>query len=206
MLYSDIVQKILLPKPKQSMSFAVELVHAVNGLAESLAAHPQVDACAVLSVLSHTYHHASGSATDPAIEAVTAASRAVLSCLLSGPSSSNDSVLRQSALPPRVVSSISDTTSILADAAVSRAIPRLNRLDWRVDINVASSALESIYQPSVVLRMQLSNGRQHTVELSLAKFHELRYNTAKILQEMNQLERHPILRLTREGLTTTSST
>ncbi|OQR98941.1 hypothetical protein THRCLA_06624 [Thraustotheca clavata] len=80
-------------------------------------------------------------------------------------------------------------------------LPHLHRLDWRVDITIATNSIAPIWKPSVLLRFQLSDGAIHTVELPLKAFHQLRYNTAKILQEMNQLERHPIMRLTRDGRT-----
>ena len=43
--------------------------------------------------------------------------------------------------------------------------------------------------------MTLSNGEIKTFELPLEKFDEMRYNVAKVLQEMTQLERHPVLKL-----------
>ena len=52
--------------------------------------------------------------------------------------------------------------------------------------------------PSLVLsvpQMTLSDGKIKTFELPIEQFHRLRFGVAKMLREMQQLERHPIMRL-----------
>ncbi|KAF0692308.1 Aste57867_16608 [Aphanomyces stellatus] len=182
---------------------ASSLDEAVKRLGASIASHVQVDACAVLDILVHTYDQPENTPTDPAIHEMSSALRDVMTHFLRPHASMDESVLHKSGLTPRVVSSLLDSVARVQHAAKASvaAVPHLDRLDWRIDINVASSALDHIGQPSVVLRLQLSDGTIHTVALPLDKFHELRYNTAKILQEINQLERHPIMRLTVDGHT-----
>jgi hypothetical protein len=48
----------------------------------------------------------------------------------------------------------------------------------------------------VLLRLVTSDHRQRIFKVSMAQFHQLRYSTAKVLQEMHQVEAHPIMRLT----------
>ena len=43
--------------------------------------------------------------------------------------------------------------------------------------------------------MTLSDGTIRTFEVPVDKFHDLRYNVAKVLREMTSLERHPVLQL-----------
>ena len=46
--------------------------------------------------------------------------------------------------------------------------------------------------------MTLSNGIVKTFELSVEQFNQLRYGAAKVLQDMQMLERHPIMRIVNE--------
>lgn len=53
----------------------------------------------------------------------------------------------------------------------------------------------STQQPLVLLRLQTSDGRTRRVQVPLREFHRLRHSAAKVLQEMNHVEAHPIMRL-----------
>jgi len=43
------------------------------------------------------------------------------------------------------------------------------------------------------MQLTLSNGKIYTFECSVDKFHELRYNVAKILKSLEDLKEHPTL-------------
>ena len=43
--------------------------------------------------------------------------------------------------------------------------------------------------------MALSDGRIRTMEVPIEQFNQLRYNTAKVLRDMRNLESHPIMKL-----------
>jgi hypothetical protein len=45
------------------------------------------------------------------------------------------------------------------------------------------------------MHITTSEGKQKTFELSVEKFHELRYNVAKVLKDMDDMERLQILKL-----------
>lgn len=47
-------------------------------------------------------------------------------------------------------------------------------------------------------QMVTKDGRIVTYEVSLEMFHTLRYSVAKVLHEMQSLERHPIIRIVNE--------
>ncbi|XP_057706615.1 COMM domain-containing protein 5 [Corythoichthys intestinalis] len=84
------------------------------------------------------------------------------------------------------------------EAATSQRDPHLPTLDefkWRVDVAISTSSLARALQPSVLMNMKLSNGSVHQFEVPTSKFHELRYNVALILKEMNDLEKRSILRI-----------
>jgi hypothetical protein len=70
-------------------------------------------------------------------------------------------------------------------------LPRLDGLQWRVDVAISSSSLLRVFRPSIMMQMVLSDGRMKTFDVSVEQFHQLRYNVAKVLREMQELERHP---------------
>jgi len=43
--------------------------------------------------------------------------------------------------------------------------------------------------------MTLSDGSIKTFEISIEKFHELRFNVSKLLKDVEELERQPILKI-----------
>ncbi|TDH65279.1 hypothetical protein CCR75_008653 [Bremia lactucae] len=48
----------------------------------------------------------------------------------------------------------------------------------------------------ILLRLQTSDGRTRKIHVPFKQYHELRHSVALILKDMNQVERHPIMRLT----------
>ena len=46
-----------------------------------------------------------------------------------------------------------------------------------------------------LMEMTLSDGRVWTFEVPQDRFHELRFNVAKVLQEVEQLDKLPILKI-----------
>lgn len=74
-------------------------------------------------------------------------------------------------------------------------LPTVEDLKWRVDVTISTSSLARALQPSLLMQMKLSDGSSQRFEVPVAKFHELRYNVALILKEMNNLERRSILQI-----------
>lgn len=84
------------------------------------------------------------------------------------------------------------------EAAAEQTGPRLPRLEglrWRLDVQLASSAVARVLRPQILMEFTLSDGRVHTLAVSPEEFHALRYGTARVLREMLELEGHPIMRL-----------
>ncbi|RDD38930.1 COMM domain-containing protein 5 [Trichoplax sp. H2] len=73
--------------------------------------------------------------------------------------------------------------------------PRCQSLRWRVDVTISTSTISRSLVPNLLLELTLSNGKIFTFEVSVAKFHELRYNIAKVLKEMNSVENKNILKI-----------
>mmetsp|Transcript_28316 Transcript_28316/g.39988 ORF Transcript_28316/g.39988 Transcript_28316/m.39988 type:complete len:217 (-) Transcript_28316:93-743(-) len=75
----------------------------------------------------------------------------------------------------------------------------LEQLKWRVDVCISTHAQSRVLQPTILMEMWItsSNGlpKRKQFELSVEKFHELRFNTAKLLKDMNDVQNHPILKI-----------
>lgn len=73
--------------------------------------------------------------------------------------------------------------------------PTLDNFSWRVDVTISSNSLSRVLKPTILMTTVTSNGQKKTFEVSVEKFHELRYNVAKVLKEMEDLERLQILKI-----------
>nr|XP_006812710.1 PREDICTED: COMM domain-containing protein 5-like [Saccoglossus kowalevskii] len=83
------------------------------------------------------------------------------------------------------------------EAAISNRtrLPSLQRFRWRVDVAISTSVLNRVLEPSVMMEMTLSDGTIHNFEVPVSKFHELRYNVASVIKEMEDLEKRSILKI-----------
>lgn len=84
------------------------------------------------------------------------------------------------------------------DTVCLNSRPRLPQLDlfkWRVDVGISTSVLNRVLEPSVLMEMTLTDGNVHSFEVPVSKFHELRYNVAYVLKEMEDLEKRNILKI-----------
>ncbi|KAK2849505.1 hypothetical protein Q5P01_009339 [Channa striata] len=74
-------------------------------------------------------------------------------------------------------------------------LPTIEDFKWRVDVAISTSSLARALQPSVLMQIKLTDGSFHRFEVPISKFHDLRYNVALILKEMNDLEKRSILKI-----------
>mmetsp|Transcript_2028 Transcript_2028/g.4300 ORF Transcript_2028/g.4300 Transcript_2028/m.4300 type:complete len:232 (+) Transcript_2028:232-927(+) len=106
-------------------------------------------------------------------------------------------------LPPTAIQVITEKLKSqrleLEARSLCTRFPHLENLQWRVDVAISSSSLQRVFRPSIMMQMTLSNGRIKTFDVSVEAFHELRYNVAKVLRDMQALERHPIMRIADEA-------
>ncbi|XP_066999123.1 COMM domain-containing protein 5 isoform X2 [Anabrus simplex] len=71
---------------------------------------------------------------------------------------------------------------------------KLENLKWQVDITISSSVLSRVLEPSIRFEMILNNGRRCIFEVSISKFHELRFSVASVLKEIESLEKRKFLK------------
>ena len=73
--------------------------------------------------------------------------------------------------------------------------PRLTSFRWRVDVCISTSKLLRVMQPSILMKFEMSNGLVKVFECSPAVFSQLRFNVAKLLKLMLNVEAHPIMKI-----------
>jgi len=66
---------------------------------------------------------------------------------------------------------------------------RLTNMRWRVDVVMTSTALSKVRKPYVLAELHFDDGEVKTLEMSVEKFQDFRYHVARVLKEMNQIER-----------------
>jgi hypothetical protein len=76
--------------------------------------------------------------------------------------------------------------------------PSLQKLRWRVDVVISSGSLSRIMRPIMMFQVILSNGKVTNFEVTIEQFNQLRYGVAKLLYDMQALERHPIMKIVKE--------
>ena len=69
-------------------------------------------------------------------------------------------------------------------------------MQWRVDVTISSTALARVFRPTILVSLTLSppSSRIVTLNLSVESFHKLRYEVARALKHVQELEQHPILK------------
>lgn len=71
----------------------------------------------------------------------------------------------------------------------------MTNLRWRVDITISSSMMTRVFKPVILMQMELSNGAMKTFEVPLQQFHQLRLAVATVLNDMHNIEQHPVMKI-----------
>ncbi|XP_011192827.1 COMM domain-containing protein 5 [Zeugodacus cucurbitae] len=84
-------------------------------------------------------------------------------------------------------------TKNFIEAKKTRSNPK--NLQWRINISLGEGTCNgSINAPTIILHFQLPDGRYRTLEFPLSMFHQLRYNVALLLSEMQALESRAVMK------------
>lgn len=73
-------------------------------------------------------------------------------------------------------------------------LPTLQSCTWTVDVTISSSSISRILEPVIEMNLTLSDGLVKTFEVPVSRFHTLRYRTATLLKEMEDLEKRSIFK------------
>lgn len=60
--------------------------------------------------------------------------------------------------------------------------PRLDSVDYRVDVTITTSEMDRVLKPTVLMRLVDDNGDIRTFEMNPEQFHKLRYSVARVLK------------------------
>ncbi|EGC35525.1 hypothetical protein DICPUDRAFT_152138 [Dictyostelium purpureum] len=71
--------------------------------------------------------------------------------------------------------------------------PKLETFKWRVDVIISSSFTSRVLIPVILMEMADNNGKTRVFEVSVDTFHKLRYNVAKVLKDLEDLEQNQII-------------
>nr|CAD7446636.1 unnamed protein product [Timema bartmani] len=88
---------------------------------------------------------------------------------------------------------------------------KLEKLRWRIDVTISSrydiygvdqrssssslvNVLSRVLEPCLLLEMTLNNGRKEVFEVSLAKFHQMRYHVTSLLNQMENIEKRKLFK------------
>eukprot|EP01040_Poterioochromonas_malhamensis_P003304 gene3304-3524_t len=75
---------------------------------------------------------------------------------------------------------------------------KLEKIRWRIDVVISSGSLSRVMKPNILMQMIMKDGKVFTFEITFEQFSLLRYSVAKVLHDMQTLERHPIIRIVNE--------
>lgn len=82
-------------------------------------------------------------------------------------------------------------------ASLMKNAPHLNKLEklgWRLDVAISTSALSRVLEPTIVMEMTVDGDRKETFEVQPSQFHQLRFAVASLLKEMENLEKKNVLK------------
>lgn len=109
--------------------------------------------------------------------------------------------LQELKIPENVIEDLSEVVSSQRSSLCKAALvqqprfPTLNNFQWRVDVSISTSALSRVLEPTANFKMVLSDGSTKHFEVSMKMFHYLRCNVASVLKEMEDLEKHNIVKM-----------
>jgi hypothetical protein len=68
---------------------------------------------------------------------------------------------------------------------------------FRVDVTIMSSSMNRVLKPSVLMQLTNTEGEVYQFEMTPAQFHKLRYSTARLIKELDNVDKTPILAIDR---------
>lgn len=83
---------------------------------------------------------------------------------------------------------------VLDDISQDSFYLKMEKFRWRIDITISSSVLSRVLEPSILFDMILSNGERKTFEVTIPKFHQIRYSVTSVLKEMESMEKKKLFK------------
>ncbi|CAF3646441.1 unnamed protein product [Rotaria sp. Silwood1] len=74
-------------------------------------------------------------------------------------------------------------------------LPLLKSFDWNLDVTLTTASLSRCIEPLLFFQFRTNDNRVLTFEVPIKRFNELRYNTALLLKEMEEIDGKQTLKL-----------
>ncbi|CAF0805154.1 unnamed protein product [Rotaria sordida] len=74
-------------------------------------------------------------------------------------------------------------------------LPLLKSFDWNLDVTLTTASLLRCIEPLLFFQFRTNDNRVLTFEVPIKRFNELRYNTALLLKEMEEIDSKQTLKL-----------
>lgn len=71
----------------------------------------------------------------------------------------------------------------------------LESFNWRIDITISSNFLAKSLDTVIIFQINLDNDESFTFEVSIAKFHQLRFYIASMLKELEFIEKKNVFKV-----------
>ncbi|XP_059074100.1 uncharacterized protein LOC131874583 [Cryptomeria japonica] len=62
---------------------------------------------------------------------------------------------------------------------------KVDKVGWRVDVNISTSSAHHLLTPSVLMNLELSDGSSQLLDLDVRSFSQLRCKVAELLAQLN---------------------
>jgi len=80
-------------------------------------------------------------------------------------------------------------------AGLGPRFPSVDGVRWRVDVTISTTALSRVLKPSVQMELELSDGALERFEMTADQLQDLRYDVARAMKEMQDLEASQTVKL-----------
>lgn len=71
---------------------------------------------------------------------------------------------------------------------------KIENFNWRVDITISSNYLAKSLDTVIIFNIKFKNGETKSFEVSIAKFHQLRFYVSSMLKEMEFIEKKNVFK------------
>lgn len=71
---------------------------------------------------------------------------------------------------------------------------KIENFNWRIDITISSNYLAKSLDTVIIFHINFKNGESKSFEVSIAKFHQLRFYVSSMLKEMEFIEKKNVFK------------
>lgn len=80
------------------------------------------------------------------------------------------------------------------ETSIKPRLVQLSYLNSSIDVNILTSSISKCLEPNLHIKLRLSDGRVMSFEISLKKFHALRFAVALVLKDIYDVENRQVFK------------